>query len=359
MKRIRKNTFEYLPFSALQKFKNVSCLRDVLRQREKENVFSDETLCVSKKIIDIKNLYQFSCLYNLFFAAFNSFSDNSPVLVIFNQLNSSLDLINLAEPTQTSQISITGEVSQVRHFLSKEKIDFILASNTNYEIYIYKYSNFSLLLAFRIPSSSFNKLASFAPLELNDHSYILRFNGNKSKVELLNFSAEKKASSSCQSQMNMLSCVDKNHFFTWFNNGISTYVIDEKLMKIKNVTNISSFNKMTSNVSFYSNGQTKEKKLLELNRNYLNVWDFFRGSKEFSIAITVYESLTNIVKWNDNVFYILTETGKLMKYNYLEETKEQTELKFENVFQTAVVKVGVPSVFCLESNGETFLLSNR
>lgn len=370
MNEITATVIKYMKNKTLQQLsQQCESLKEEYEKRRKEYEYLDNKLLNQIDFIDKNEMYQIDYIYIEIICVFNSFYDDDSVLVIYNEKDKTIDVYNLKNKDSMNKVNkISDEkISQIKHlFNSNSKIDFVITAANNYQIVIYTYKEFNIKILKiinneTICSKTLFTIAPIEPLQYINSNYILKFNQFHTFIQMKSFDNELISEMNISTDMKHIEQIDKcfngkKLFFTWYNNGISTYEMKNK--KIYNVCSFSSVNKGTNAVSYYVDKDDRVC-LLEGNFNSIIIWDFYKGNKIKQIPLSVLiGNINQILLWNENIFYIGTDNGSLLQFR-INDTKiecEKYNKQYENVFILKKCRSENPCLILLNSIGEVIML---
>ena len=366
MNYITQNVLSYCDIKTLEKFSN---LNEEIKNLYKKNIkkgYYGSYFEISKQFFLLNdenkiNNYSFPSIYYKTFVCFNSlFNEN--ILIIYNFIKNCLDLFEIENNLKFKKNFFikSKELKILKYYLNiKEKKEYVLYSDEYYNIIIFNYKKYNLdyintILNENIKTKNLNY--DFFYFNFKDENFILKFNYFSNKIELKNFDNIFINHASCNSNMKFINYFsiknDSVNFFTFFNNGISTYEIN-KNKKLFSLKNFSSFNKSTNVVISFN-----EEFLLEGNKEFILIWNFFTGENINKIQINFsYENCINILQWNEEILFVCSDLGSIYKLNMKNNQKTKLNFFIENYFQIKKIFLISASLILLSSKGEIILLS--
>ena len=370
MNEITSTVIKYMKNKTLQRLsRQCDGLKEEYEKRRKAYEYLDNKLLNQIDFIDKNEMYSIDYIYIAKICVFNSFYDDDSVLVIYNEKEKTIDVYNINNKDIMNKVNTVSEekITQIKHlFNSNSKIDFVITAANNYQIVIYTYKEFNLKILKIINNESIcsKNLFTISPIEPFQYinsNYILRFNQFHTHIQMKSFDNEIISEMMISTDMKHIGQIDmcfngKKLFFTWYNNGISTYEMKNK--KIFNVSSFSSVNKGTNALSSYIDKDDRVC-LLEGNFNSIIIWDFYTGKKIKQIPLSILiGNINQILLWNDHVFYIGTDNGSLLQFR-INDTKiecEKYNKQYENVFIIKKIRSDSPCLVLLNSIGEVIML---
>ena len=366
MNYITQNILNYCDIKTLEKYRTLNEEINNLYKKNIKKGYYGSYFEISKQFFLLNdenkiNNYSYPSIYYKTFICFNSlFNEN--ILIIYNFIKNSLDLFSIENNLilKNNIFIKSKELKILKYYLTiNEKKEYVLYSDEYYNIIIFYYKKYNLdyintIFNKNIISKNLNY--DFCIFNFQDNNYILKFNYYSNKIELNNFDNTFITPESCNSNMKFINYFsikkESVNFFTYFNNGISTYELN-KNKKIISLNNFSSYNKST-NIVISNNEQF----LLEGNKEFILIWDFYTGKNINKIQINFsYENCLNIFQWNEEILFICSDLGTIYKLNI--KNTEKTKLNFytENYFQINKIFLTSASLILLTSKGEIILLS--
>ena len=366
MNLINFSILEYCDNKTLQKY---SCLsekiKELYNQRIEKGDFNEDIDLINQIDLIFNEDYSFYSFNKNYFECFNSIF-NECVLILFNKKKYTFDLFDLNSNNDISVNQIESNLNQNDSFIMMKyhysdflKKEYIIISSLKYNISIYEYKNFNLLLLNNLSYSyklSFSNLRNVTSFEYNNVNFFSRFNYYSNKLEFFDFNLEKKFECSINNKMEHIEVIKSNntneiYFVSWFYNGISSYKITNN--KIKSLKSFSSYNKLTLYIIFMN-----FEKIIECNCENLIIWNIITGKIINKILLCPnIEKITQLIKWNEEIYYAITDLSYLYKINIKNNNSKKYNIKLNDLCICKKLIIKYPSLIFLNNLGKIMYLT--
>ena len=368
MNLITFSVLQYCDNKTLVKYTGLSKkIQELYDERNERAIFSEEINLINQIDFIFNEQYSFFSFNKNYFECFNSIF-NDCVLILFNNQHFTLDLFDLSsnndKPKNQIKTPLFSEDSliMIKYYFSEFlKKEYIIVSSYKYNIFIFMYKKFDLIFLNQIFNSnklSFHNSRDVICFEFNNENYISRFNYCGNKLEFFNFNLEKKLECSINNKMEHIEAIKSNsnemYFVTWFYNGMESFKINKK-NKIEFLKSFSSYNKLTSNIIFLDN-----EKIIECNCENLIIWNFLSGKIIEKISLCPnFEKIMQIIKWNNDTFYIITDFSYLYKINIKTKNSAKYNIKLYDLSICKPIIIKYPSLIFINNLGKIMYLTKK